>query len=155
MHTSSNFVVILNGEKEEIIPIQKHLQEFVDINILEDNRFSVEETYEVVRLEDIIDLFAETIRLSPNVELIVVGYIDCTENSGEIMDFAMVYKNLKLKTYSSDWKYANYDDDEIYQMFDMYACNEELDDEPDFKEIISEINNIGWCDKDTIPIKSF
>jgi hypothetical protein len=121
MHASSNFVVLFNGEEEDLAPITKHLQEFVDVNILEDNRLVVEETYEIVWVEDIIDLFAETVRLSPNVELIVIGYVDCSENSGEIMDFALVYKDFKLETYSSDWKNAEYadEDDDSYQMFDI------------------------------------
>ena len=107
MHASSNFVILLDGKKKDREAVAKMLSEYLD-EAESNKKFVFEETYEVVWLEDIVSLCEEMANTAPDIKFVVSGYVDCSENSGEFMDFGIIYKNGKLTTYSSDW--LGYDD---------------------------------------------
>lgn len=163
MHASSNFVVIWKGSKKDRKTANEILQEYFDDELEDVQKLIFEETYELVWLEDIIETFVEIAESVPKLNFAVSGYVDCSENSGEFMDFGIIYKNGKLTTYSSDW--VTYDDieineeseeDECFGRYDRFLEMQELDiDDINsmFKEVCRDIKDMEWSNVDTIEIE--
>ena len=163
MHASSNFVVIWKGSKKDRKTANEMLQEYFDDELEDKQKLIFEETYELVWLEDIIDAFNEIAETVPKLNFVVSGYIDCSENSGEFMDFGIIYKNVKLTTYYSDW--LTYDDIEINEDGEEEECfgrcdrflemqEADIDDiNTTFKEICQEIKDKKWSNVEVIEIE--
>jgi hypothetical protein len=104
------------------------------------------------------------VQAAPGIKLLAAGYVDCSENSGEFMDFGIIYKSGKLTVYSSDWE--GYDDmtqdedgeweesgemgreDKFMEMQDM-----DIDDIKEaMRTVISDIKEKKWLSKEVIEI---
>ena len=160
MHASSNFVVLLQGKREDRNIALKYLQQFSEDGFEDDKKLIFEETYEIVWLDDIIDAFAKIVAKAPNLNFAVSGYVDCSENSGEFMDFGIICKEGVMTVYSSDWE--GYDDvefdengdaDECYGRYDRFVEMEELDVgdiDAAFEEMCQEIKEKDWVNIDEV-----
>ena len=134
MHASSNFVALFNGSKKDRKVAIKRLQQFADEELEDDVKVIFEETYEIVWLDDIIEAFTKIVEMAPKLDFAVSGYVDCSENSGEFMDFGIICKDGAMTVYSSDWE--GYDDvefnengdaDECYGRYDRFLEMQDLD----------------------------
>ena len=156
MHASSNFVVLLQGTKKDRKIAMKHLQQFAEEDFEDDKKIVFEETYELVWFNDIVDEFVKIAKKAPDLNFAVSGYVDCSENSGEFMDFGIICKGGSMISYSSDWD--GYDDvefdedgdaDECYGRYDRFLEMEELDVsdiDMAFDEMCENIQEQEWID---------
>lgn len=154
MHASSNFVVILNGSRKDRVKANEYIQEYYCDDLYDETKIIFEETYEIVWLEDIVSLFEKIAEEVPKLNFAVSGFVDCSENSGEFMDFGIIKKGERLTTYSSAWLgYDDMDEDEDdlehYSRDDRFMDAQELDEEnikEAFKEMVNMIKDQKWCD---------
>ena len=156
MHASSNFVVILQGKKNDRKRAKEYLQQFSEEEFEDDKKLIFEETYELVWFHDIVDEFAKIAKEAPDMNFAVSGYVDCSENSGEFMDFGIIYKGGVMVSYSSDWE--GYDDvefdedgdaEECYGRYDRFLEMEELDVsdiDAALEQMCQEIQEKEWID---------
>lgn len=162
MHASSNFVAILKGKKKDRKIAAKCLQQYADDEFEDDQKIVFEETYELVWLDDIVDVFSKIAKKAPDLQFAVFGYVDCSENSGEFMDFGIICQDGSMAAYSSDWE--GYDDiefnedgdaEECYGRCDRFIEMEELDVEDidaAFDEMCQAIKDREWADIGEIEI---
>lgn len=163
MHASSNFVVILQGKKKDRDVAVKYLQQFSEEEFADDKKIVFEETYEIVWLEDIIEEFAKMAKIASNLNFAVSGHVDCSENSGEFMDFGIICKDGAMTVYSSGWD--GYDDvkfdedgdaDECYGRYDRFLEMEELgvsDIDTAFEEMCETILEKEWPNVEEVETK--
>jgi hypothetical protein len=157
MHASSNFIILVKGTTAQRKKVASFLEkEICDISTEDNQLFIVEETYEVVWIDDLAAMFKKLAKKIPQIEFVVSGYVDCSENSGEFMDFGLICKDGILTSYTSDWE--GYDDvefdedgdaDECYGRYDRFIEFEEIDtDDIDaaFDEMCQNIQGQEWVD---------
>ena len=154
MHASSNLVALFKGSDDDRRKAYKKLQNDFDESFEDGVRLVIEETYEVVWLEDIATVFVRIAKQIPELDFVVSGYVDCSENSGEFMDFGIIYQNGRLEIYSSDWE--GYDDvdfdddgdaDDCYGRYDRFLELAEMDvedTESSFQEMCQMIKEKDW-----------
>lgn len=155
MHASSNFIILLKGTTSARNKAVKFLEKQIEDIDTEDNQLiTVEETYEVVWIEDLVDMFKKLAKKIPQVEFVVSGYVDCSENSGEFMDFGMIYEDDMLTICNSDWLgYDNEDDDNNREdKFFRHMNMTIVDIDESFDEICTEIKDVEWNTIDSVEI---
>lgn len=145
---------MLKGPSKQRNKAAKILQNYADDELSGQSKIIFEETYELVWLENIITVFAEIAKSAPDLDFAVNGYVDCSENSGEFMDFGLIRKDGLLTIYSADW--SGYDDveidedgdaDDCYGRYDRFMEMQELDEddiELAFDEMCDNITSREW-----------
>ena len=112
MHAHSDYTIEVKGTHEEKTVLADMLFEiFKDesYNIFEKDVFidcgvlNIEETYEVVRLEDITNMAVEMAKKAYGATFTIEGVVDTSESAGEYMDFTVSYANGEVEEKSSDW----------------------------------------------------
>lgn len=175
MHAHSTFTIKFAGEPELIrkqIAFVKNKVEMEDrylggIEADDDtNEILIEETYRFVWVEDIYDLLCDVADNEKTVTFNCSGTVDCSENSGEYMDFAAIYDGKDVSLDSTDWyTIASYSDYPTYKSFcedfsddsdkPLYTREEYLDffinqragaDYADYEDFCDE-----FCDEDGNP----
>ena len=111
---------------------------YIETNdVLRDNRILIDETYDVVDVDEIADFACAIIKLAPDSEFTISGMVDYSENSGEMQDFRIHYADKVLKTEFSDWFSCMYADD-----CDTYE--EYLEDYGEYEPHLSEEQFKKW-----------
>ena len=119
MHAHSDYTIKLIGtehdRKKAAAILGELLQEnFDEAGFVETGVAEIEETYEVVFFEDIVDMAERIAGAAANAELTIEGTVDTSESAGEYMDFDISCKAGQMTTRSSDW-YLYPDEDEVYK----------------------------------------
>ena len=152
MHAYSHYVVAILGDDEDVSVGMEFLKETVNEDIDINPIVMIDENYDIVWIHDIIEMAIETAKKIPDSKFVFSGFVDCTENCGEVMQFGIVYENQELKIYNSDWIYFDDDIEEIYYNLESYATDDEALVEDCFEEIVSDIQSKNWNNYDTIDI---
>ena len=108
MHAHSDYTIKLIGtehdRKKAAAILGELLQENFDAaGFVETGVAEIEETYEVVFFEDIVDMAERIAGAAANAELTIEGTVDTSESAGEYMDFDISCKAGQMTTRSSDW----------------------------------------------------
>lgn len=137
MHAFSEYNVKITGNEEEKNAIIEVLANALELDVEDfeeddDGEIFVEENYDIVWIEDLEKLASNMAKAAPGSSFDMQGRVDCAENSGEIMEFKMSYKEHKLTILISKWFYEwCVDDDMSYEDFceefgfDESRCTEE------------------------------
>lgn len=147
MNAYSNYTIILKGNNAEKTAAADAIHEKMkgENEFDEDGVMEVEQTYDVVWLEDIQAMAAEMAKAAKGCELTIEGLVDTSASAGEYMDFKIQYKEGKLTSYSSCWYLQDstsfYGDDyETYCKY--YEEGEEPITQEEFDDIIK--NHSGY-----------
>ena len=153
MHAHSDYTIKLVGtehdRKKAAAILGELLQEnFDEAGFIETGVAEIEETYEVVFFEDIVDMAERIAGAAANAELTINGTVDTSESAGEYMDFDISYKDGLMTTRSSDW-YLYPDDvegmtyEEYLAEYDSSCTKEDFELIEKIKEAIRETTKIG------------
>ena len=146
MHASSTYTITIKKSTDEQL---RKIAEFIEKKfesdfgnhntvkadyIIQSKEAVIEETYETVWLdEDIMPFIHQIIKLAPDAQLTVDGYVDCTQNSGELQNFKITYEDYTMTTDYSGWYYEVHLDG-----YDSYEDYVEEAEEYDEGKILSE-----------------
>ena len=148
MHAHSDYKIVIRGNEAEKTAIAEILAkafeggEFFKLNkddVIKGRIINVEETYDVVFLEDITNMALEMAKAAIGSEFSIEGVIDTSESAGEYMNFKISYSHGRLEERSSFW-YA-YPNDGLEDMSYEEYCEEfgfKEDDEDDYEVDYSE-----------------
>lgn len=140
MHANASYTIVATkAEREELDKMAEVLAGSLSDDFEGENRETflgsrkcqIDGTYRVVWLEDIVDLCARMAKSALNCEFSVSGTVDCSETSGEFMDFSISYQNRMLTVSSSEWYY------EVW-LGEFESYSEYLDEYGDDSDCISE-----------------
>lgn len=123
MHAHADFnITITKSSNAELTKITEYIESLdlrnTEVSI-DGNNVSVEDSYDIVFLDDIIDFVEEIAALCPNVSFTVKGCTDTSESAGEYLDFEMKYENKKITVKWSDWYVFFYAND--YETFEEFS----------------------------------
>ena len=152
MHAYGHYVVGILGNDENVSVGMEFLKDTINEDIDINPIVMIDENYDVVWIHDIIEMAIEMAKKIPDSKFVFSGFVDCTENCGEVMQFGIVYENQELKIYNSDWIYFDDDIEEIYYNLESYAIDDQALVEDCFEEIVSDIQSKNWNNYDTIDI---
>lgn len=143
MHAHADFnITITKSSNTELTKITEYIESLdlqnTEVSI-DGNNVSVEDSYDIVFLDDIIDFVEEIAALCPNVSFTVKGCTDTSESAGEYLDFEMKYENKKITIKWSDWYLIVYPND--YENFEEFS--EAYGGRYDEK-MFEELQNGGW-----------
>ena len=143
MHAHADFnITILKATKDEQDKIAGWVGELdfenSEVSMGEDN-ISVNESYDVVFLDDVLNLAEELADLCPGSSFIIKGCTDTSESAGEYMDFEVSYENEVITIKWSDWYLIVYPND--YENFEEFS--EAYGGRYD-KKMFEELKNGGW-----------
>lgn len=106
----STYSIKFNGKKESVKMVTELLSSLfgAHLKIKEENEVAVNEERKYVWVEDISNQLAvEMVKAASDVEFVIQGTVDTSEQAGEYMDFIIEYKNQKLTERSSCWYVEN------------------------------------------------
>lgn len=141
MHAHSDYTIKIIGNDDDKTAIMDVISCKLKDNdkFDEDGVMEVEQTYDVVWLEDIQTLAAEMAKAAKECEFTIEGVVDTSESGGEYMDFKIQYKEGKLTSDSSCWyiedstdtygdNYETYCEEKEYEEGEEPITQEEFDD---------------------------
>lgn len=116
MGTYSNYTIELKGSQEDIDAAKAFLEEAADSSDccfgMAENTIDVQENYESVYVEEIIDDLAIPLAQEmPELSFTITGDVDMSESCGQHMGFLIKYENRRMTVQISDWYWeicANY-----------------------------------------------
>lgn len=108
MGAYSNYTIELKGSQEDIDEAKVLLEEAADSSDCcsneTGNTIDVQEDYEFVYVEDIIDNLAIPLAQKvPELSFIIKGDVDMSESNGQHMGFLIKYENKRMTVQVSDW----------------------------------------------------
>ena len=131
MHACSDLRFKFTGEDSDVEKVKSFLEDRFETDVDGNDNFDaiVEETYECVWLESIIDLAIEIIKLTPKLGFVLSGVIDTSESAGEYMDYEIRYEDGKLVSRNSCWYLTidvlGYDSFEQFCEYHDDCCSED------------------------------
>ena len=134
MHACSDYIIRLIGSEDAIRTATTVLAEtFQDESLIGESCITIEETYDVVWVEDIAKLAEVMTKTTPNISsFTITGTVDTSESAGEYMDFLIKYENNTLSVQSSCW-YVLLDTDE-FEDYEEFCDEYEGYSEGEFEE---------------------
>ena len=147
MHASTTMTIKISASKDGLEKIARFIEDtFGDDyfshgakaeNVIQKKEAFVEENYEIVWIDDVVDFVLDMARLDPECRLEVKGYVDCSESSGEYQDFVIEYVDKEAKLKYSDW-YTVIEIDE-YDSYEEFCEDYDIwDDEKNGRHTYSE-----------------
>lgn len=144
MHAHSDYTIEVKGTPEEKTVLADMLFEifkdesynkFEKDDFIDGGVLNIEDTYEVVMLEDITNMAVEMAKKASDATFTIEGVVDTSESAGEYMDFTIFYANGEVEERSSDWyMYPESDiEDMTYEEY-LEEYDEEYSEE-DFKRM--------------------
>lgn len=112
MHAHSDYKIEIKGTEEEKRILSDMLYEifkdesynrFEKKELIDRGMLNIEDTYEVVMLEDITNMAIEMAKKTSGASFRIEGVVDTSESAGEYMDFSISYTNGEVIEKSSDW----------------------------------------------------
>lgn len=152
MHAYSNYVIAFKGSKSAKAKATRVLSEKIgDDEALELDVVQVEENYEVVWFEDLVEMATEMAKAAPSVKFAMRGYVDCTESCGEFVPFAITYADKNLIARGTSW-ICDYD--RLDQLDDEILCEISDDDITNgfFEDLLEAIDGDKYDDIECIEI---
>ena len=151
MQAFSSYLIAILGNPDKVKQSIEFLANEINDEIQVQSITAVDENYEVVWIEDLIDMVTRLAQEMPTISFVVKGLIDCSASCGECMPFAFVYQNRMLSIYHSNWVYYNQEIEDIYDclIVDDYCedCSEIF-----LEELVEEIQSENWDNIDSIEI---
>lgn len=148
MHAHSDYTIEVKGTPEEKTVLADMLFEifkdesynkFEKDDFIDGGVLNIEDTYEVVMLEDITNMAVEMAKKASGATFTIEGVVDTSESAGEYMDFTISYANGEVEERSSDW--YMYPESDLEDMtYEEYL--EEYDEE--YSEEDFERMQQGW-----------
>lgn len=147
MHASTNMTIKITASSEGLEKIARLIEDtFGDDyfshgakaeNVIKTNEAIIEENYEIVWVDDVVNFVLDMARLEPECKLSVKGNVDCSESSGEYQDFVIEYADGEAKCKFSDW-YTTIDMDECDSYEEFCEYNDLWEDEKEGRHTFSE-----------------
>jgi len=149
MHAHSDYTIKIKGNNDEKTAVAEAINQHLrgEYGFDKEGIMEVEDTYEVVWLEELQSMAVEMAKAAKGCEFTIEGVVDTSESAGEYMDFKIQYNEGTLASDNSCW-YLD-DSTETYGNDYRTFCKEreyEEGEEPitqeEFEDIVN--NHFGY-----------